>query len=79
MKKCCEYSLQLWYKLWMIVIPVEGQAYILVNNQAVLENNSILDSNLKKNSHSITYHMIGEGANRGKCKASCVNSYDNEM
>ena len=48
MKACCEYIRGLRYKLRMLGIPVNGPALISGDNQSVLANTTILDSNLKR-------------------------------
>ena len=53
MKQCCEYIRGLRYKLRMMGIPVEGSMCIYGDNQSVLANTTIPDSNLKKKSQSM--------------------------
>ena len=60
MKICCEYIRGLRYKLRMMGIPVNGPDYIYGDNQSVLLNKSIPDSNIKKKSQSISYHFTRE-------------------
>ena len=62
MKQCCEYICGLRYKLRMMGIPVEGPTSIDGDNQSVLANTTIPDSTLKKESQSIAYHFVHEGA-----------------
>ena len=64
MKLCCEYLRGLRYKLRMMGIPVIGPVYIYGDNQSVLCNTSIPESQLKKKSQSIAYHFIREGCSR---------------
>ena len=78
MKQCCEYLKGLKYKLQMMGIPCDEPVYIEVDNQSVLANTTIPGSALKKNSQSIAYHMIREGAARDEWRTSYVNTHDNE-
>ena len=48
MKACCEYVRGLRYKLRMMGIPVLGPTYISGDNQSVLANTSVPESQLKK-------------------------------
>jgi hypothetical protein len=63
-KQCCAYLQGLIHKLRIMDIPVTGQAYILGENKSVLCNTALPDSTLKKNSQSIEYHFVREGAVR---------------
>lgn len=78
MKLCCEYLRGLRYKLRMMGIPVLGPSYILGDNQSVLNNASIPESQLKKKSQSIAYHFIREGVARDEWRVAYVNTHDNE-
>ena len=61
MKHATKYIKGLSYKLWMMGIPVVGCAYVLGDNQLVLNNTSSPNSKLKKKSNSIAYHHVREG------------------
>ena len=78
LKTCCEYIRGLRYKLRMMGIPVIGPAYVSGDNQSVLVNSSVPESQLKKKSQSIAYHFIREGAARDEWRTSYVNTHDNE-
>jgi hypothetical protein len=78
MKQCCEYLRGLRYKLRMMGFPCEGPAYIHGDNQSVLASFGIPDSILKKNSQSIAYHFVREGAARDERRTSYVNTHENE-
>ena len=58
MKHCCEYIRGLRYELRMMEIPVEGPAYIEVDNQSVLAKTTIPDSTLQKKSQMIAYNFV---------------------
>ena len=64
MKQCCEYVWGLQYKLRMMGIPVIGWSFLYGDNQSVLCNTCIPDSNLKKKNHAIAYHFVQEGVAR---------------
>ena len=78
MKLCCEYLRGLRYKLRMMGIPIYGPVYIFGDNQSVLNNTSIPESQLKKKSQSIAYHFICEGVCRDEWRTSYVNTHKNE-
>ena len=78
MKQCCEYLRGLRYKLRMLGIPVEGPSFIFGDNQSVLANTSVPESQIKKKSQSIAYHFIREGVARDEWRTSYVNTHDNE-
>jgi len=48
----------------MMGIPILGPVYLYGDNQSVLCNTSIPESQLKKKSQSIAYHFIREGYSR---------------
>ena len=54
MKQLCEYISELWYKLVMMGIVIDGPAYILDNNKYFLCNTTISNSTLKKKVQSIS-------------------------
>lgn len=78
MKLCCEYLRGLRYKLRMMGIPILGPVYVHGDNQSVLANTSIPDSQLKKKSQSIAYHFVREGAARDEWRTAYVNTHENE-
>ena len=78
MKQCCEYLLEICYKLQMKGIPCEGPVRISGDNQSVLAKRTIPDSTLKKESQSIAYHFIREGSAGDKWRASYGNTHDNK-
>lgn len=78
MKLCCEYIRGLRYKLRMMGIPVLGPAFIYGDNQSVLNNTSIPDSQLKKKCQSIAYHFIREGVARDEWRTAYINTHENE-
>ena len=58
MKHCCEYISGLRYKSIIMVIQIEGPAYIEGDNQSFLGNTTIPYSTLKNKSKSIAYHFL---------------------
>ena len=78
MKLCCEYLRGLRYKLRMMGIPIHGPVYLFGDNQSVLANTSIPESQLKKKSQSIAYHFIREGSARDEWRIAYVNTHENE-
>ena len=61
-KQCCEYVHGLRYKLRMMGISCDDPKVIYGDNQSVLANTIIPDLMLKKESQSIAYHFVQEGA-----------------
>ena len=78
MKLCCEYLCGLRYKLWMMGIEILGPVFIYGDNQSVLNNTSIPESQLKKKSQSIAYHFIREGVACDEWRTTYVNTHENE-
>ena len=78
MKQCCEYIRGLRYKLRMMGIPIYGPAYIHGDNQSVLANTTIPESQLKKKMHSLAYFFIREGVSRDEWRTSYINTHENE-
>ncbi|CAJ1963878.1 unnamed protein product, partial [Cylindrotheca closterium] len=62
----------------MMGIPVEGPVFIYGDNQSVLANTTIPESQLKKKSQSIAYHFICEGVARDEWRTAHVSTHDNE-
>ena len=78
MKACCEYVRGLRYKLRMMGIPVLGPVFISGDNQSVLANTTIPESQLKKKCQSIAYHFVREGVARDEWRTAYVNTKENE-
>jgi hypothetical protein len=78
MKHCCKYLRGLRYKLRMLGIPCTAPVYIQGNNQSVLYNTTLPDSMLKKESQSIAYHYVREGAARDESRTSYANTHGND-
>ena len=64
MKHATEYVRGLRYKLRMMGIPCSEPTYVYGDNQSVLANTTVPDSQLKKKSNSIAYHFVREGCAR---------------
>jgi hypothetical protein len=48
------------YKLRMMGIPIEGPANVLVDNETVMKNSTILSSTLQRKHNAICYHYVRE-------------------
>ena len=59
-------------------IPVIGPVFMYGDNQSVLNNTTIPESQLKKKSQSIAYHFIREGVARDEWRTAYVNTHENE-
>jgi len=77
MKQATEYVRGLRYKLRMFGIPCEDPTFIYGDNQSVLANTSVPDSQLKKKSNSIAYHFVRDGCARDEWRTTYVNTHDN--
>ena len=61
------------YKLQMMGVPIEGYRHICVDNMSVVNNTSVPESVLKKESNSIAYHYV-----RSKCAQDILRiAYEN--
>ena len=78
MKLCCEYIRGLRYKLRMMGIPIVGPAYIYGDNQSVLSNTTVPESQLKKKAQSIAYHFIREGVARDEWRTAYIRTDEND-
>ena len=61
----------------MMGIPVIGPSLVFGDNQSVLCNTNIPESQLKKKSQSIAYHFIREGVARDEWRTTYVNTHEN--
>ena len=59
-------------------IAIEGPAYIEGDDQSVLVNTTIPDSNLKKKIQSIAYNFVRKGSARDDWRTTYINTHDNE-
>jgi len=48
------------YKLHMMGVPIKGPANVLVDNDSIVKNSTILSSTLQKKHHVICYHFVRE-------------------
>ena len=62
----------------MMGIEILGPAFIYGDNQSVLNNTSIPNSQLKKKSQNIAYHFIREGVAREELRTTYINTHKNE-
>ena len=65
MKKSVELIVELRYKLRMIGVPIGGSNDFFSDNEAVYKNASTPESELRKKTHSISYHNIREAVTSG--------------
>jgi hypothetical protein len=56
------------YKLRMMGVPLDGHAYVKVDNMSVVRNTSVPESMLKKKSNSIAYHYVRERSAADVCR-----------
>jgi hypothetical protein len=77
MKQATEYSRGLRYKLRMMGIPCDEPTYVYGDNQSVLANTMVPESQLKKKSNSIAYHFVREGCARDEWRTTYINTHEN--
>eukprot|EP00956_Cyclotella_meneghiniana_P002326 scaffold2635_cov47-Cyclotella_meneghiniana.AAC.1 len=79
MKQATEYVRGLRYKLRMMGIPCHEPTYVYGDNQSVLANTTVPDSQLKKKSNSIAYHFVREGCARDEWRTTYIyiNTHEN--
>jgi hypothetical protein len=52
----------------MMGVPLDGHAYVKVDNMSVVRNTSVPESMLKKKSNSIAYHYVREKSAADICR-----------
>ena len=57
-KQATEYVKGFRYKLRIMEIPVEDPTFIFGDNQSVLANTTMPESQLKKKTQSVAYHFV---------------------
>ena len=77
MKQATEYVKGFRYKLRMMVIPVEDPTLIFGDNQSVLANTTMPESQLKKKTQSIAYHFVQEGCARDEWRTAYISTHEN--
>ena len=77
MKQATEYIRGLRYKLRMMGITVDEQAFVFGDNQSVLANTTAPSSTLKKKSNAIKYHFVREGSARNEWQTTYINTNEN--
>ena len=75
MKNSVELIATLRYKLKMFEVPIDGSTEIFCDNEAVCNNASTPESQLRKKHNSISYHMSREAVASGACR---MVKYDTE-
>ena len=65
------------YRLRMMGIPVISCSFLYSDNQSVLCNTRIPDSNLQKKKHAIAYHFVLEGVAREEWVTGYIKSENN--
>ena len=74
MRQATEYVRGLRYTLRMFGIPVAGPAFIFGDNQSVLCNTSMPESNLKKKAQRIAHHCVCEGCAADEWRTKYVHT-----
>ena len=76
-----EMIITLRYKLRYVGVPIDGEASILYDNDAVVKKTSSADSTLKKKRCSVAYHRIRESVSAGIIiflyESTSINIVDN--
>ena len=68
MKNSVELIAALQYKLRMFGVPIDGYIDIFCDNEAVYNNASTPEYQLRNKHHSILYHMSREAVASGACR-----------
>ena len=68
MKNAVELIAALRYKLRKFGVPMDGPTNMFCDNEAVYNNASTPESQLKKKHHSISYHISREAVVSGACR-----------
>ena len=58
-------------------IPVEEPTFIFGDNQSMLANTTMPESQLKKKKQSIAYHCVREGCARDEWRTVYISTHDN--
>ena len=66
MKNSVDMIKVLQYKLRMFGVPIDGSTEIFCDNEALYKNASTPKSRIRKNHHSILYHMSREAMGSGE-------------
>ena len=77
MKQATEYVKGFLYKFRMIGIPVDDPTFIFGDNQSVLANTTMLESQLKKKTQGIAYHFVREGCDRDEWRTAYISTHEN--
>ena len=72
-----ELVISLRYKLRMFGIPIQGEANMFCDNEAVYKNSSFAESTLKKKHNSICFHRVRENVAAGVITVIKVDSGSN--
>jgi len=65
------------YKLWMMGIPIEGPANVLVDNKNIMKNSTIPSSTLQGKHNAICYHYVREAVTSNIMKIAHIPSEQN--
>ena len=76
-KQAMEVSQGLRYKLRMMGIPIEGLTHMYGDNMSTIHNTQCPESQLKKESNSISYHAVREGGAMGELLTGHVKTDEN--
>jgi hypothetical protein len=77
MRIAVELIKSLWYKLYMLGIPIDGPTDVYCNNEAVTKNSIFPESTLKKNHNSIAYHCTREAVAAGTIQVTTEDGKTN--
>ena len=58
-------------------IPCDEPTYVFGDNQSALANTTVPDSQLKKKSNSIAYHLVHDGCARDEWRTTYINTNGN--
>jgi hypothetical protein len=65
------------YKLYMMGVPLDGPANILVDNDSIFKNSTIPSSTLQRKHNAICYHCVRESVKEGILHIAYIPSGEN--
>ena len=77
MKQATEYVKVFCFKLRMMGIPVEDPTFIFGDNQSVLANTIMPESQLKKKTQSIAYHFVRKWCACDEWRTAYISTHEN--
>ena len=68
-----EFTMEMWCKLIIFVIPIDVTSLILGYNESVINNFNLHSRTLKKNQNFTTYHQVKEAVSSGEINVAHIS------